>query len=203
MKPLRSIWAHGKSDGSNTTQLAQFSLAKQLSMALLQYHATPWLETSWNSEHILVNMKNLDSAAYQSPVSAHESYLEVGIHNPNEAPTKQLPMSARTWIHNYDLFNLGVMLLELAFQKSLREMRIDADIDSTSEFHTDYFTAHRLQSSLSRKLGTRYAEIVRQCIYCDFGHGSDLSSTKLQEGYYEDVIQGLEDIEKRLSDIFI
>jgi hypothetical protein len=44
-------------------------------------------------------------------------------------------------------------------------------------------------------MGPKYAEVVRKCIQCDFGYGDDLGETRLQEGFHQDVICRLEELE--------
>jgi hypothetical protein len=95
------------------------------------------------------------------------------------------------------------MLLETAFDRPPRELRIQADIDSVQDHNTDYYTADRIQRDVSSKLGPGFADVVRKCIQCNFGHGSDLGSRKLQEGFHEDVIHKLEDIEAGLRKLGI
>lgn len=87
-------------------------------------------------------------------------------------------------------------MLELAYQKSLVELRKFQDIDQHEDHNTDYFTADRIRHQASAHLGPRYAEVARKCIHCDFDHGNDLNETKLQEEFYQDVICELEALEK-------
>lgn len=95
------------------------------------------------------------------------------------------------------------MLMGLAYQRPLRNLQEPGDIDYHNEYNTDYYTADRLHKSMAADtgMGSVYAEVVRKCIQCDFGHGSDLTASKMQEGYYEDVIQKLEDIETGMKSL--
>lgn len=180
-------------------------LSKQLALAVLQYHTTPWLEDTWNGDHVLVEADSgshtLSRTTSEKPDSTQfESYLDVSIHNPNEASQSPISGRSRTLIRNWTLYSLGVMLLELAYKRPIQEMRKAQDID-INEHNTNYYTADRIQQNVSREMGLEFAEVVRKCIQCDFGHGADLNLTKLREGFYEDVIQKLENIEIKFRDM--
>lgn len=180
-------------------------LSKQLATAVLQYHTTPWLEDSWNSDHVLVDADSKHHASvglidHRKSRPQFDSYLDVSIHNPSEVLQSPITSRSRTLIRNWTLYSLGVMLLELAYRRPIQEMRKSQDID-VNEHNTNYYTADRIQQNVSQEMGIDFAEIVRKCIQCDFGYGADLSLTKLQEGFYEDVVQKLEDIETKFKDM--
>jgi hypothetical protein len=95
-----------------TTKLstaAIVSLSKQLSIAVLQYNATPWLE-QWDGDHVLISggataLANLESGLF-------DSYLDVSIGNLHQSPSAS--ELYETFVPNMTSFRLGVMLLELA-----------------------------------------------------------------------------------------
>lgn len=184
------------------------SFAKQLAMAALQYHTTPWLE-SWDSDHVLIDNRSFlhrdsnDASNNRSTTQLSDSYLEVSIDNPDAPQRTPVTDRSRTLIRNWIIFSLGVMLLELAYQRPLRDLQEPGDVDQHNEHNTDYYTADRLHRRMAADtgMGSVYAEVVRKCIQCDFGHGSDLTATKLQEGYFEDVIQKLEGIEVGMKNL--
>jgi hypothetical protein len=64
-----------------------------------------------------------------------------------------------------------------------------------------FAVARRLLWRVSEKMGPKFADIVGKCIQCDFGHGQDLKLKALQECYYENVVQGLEDLEMRFKNL--
>jgi hypothetical protein len=111
-------------------------------------------------------------------------FLDVSIKNSLAPSTTSANVPSRILIRNRLLFSLGVMMLELAFQQPLAELRRSQDLDQHQDQNTDYFTADRIRHQASAYLGPRYAEVARRCIQCDFGHGSDLNLVKLQEGFY-------------------
>lgn len=113
-------------------------------------------------------------------------------------PARANTLRSRTLIRNQLLFRLGVMLLEIAFQKPLDEMKETTDADGQDDSNADFWAADRLRHQVSACLAPRYAEVVRKCIHCDFGKDFDLTATKLQEAFYQDVVCEL----KRLEDLF-
>ncbi|KAK5095057.1 hypothetical protein LTR70_006069 [Exophiala xenobiotica] len=176
-------------------------IAIQLATAVLQYHTTPWLESSWDSDHVLLERTG-DAVQMLEPGSS-DSYLDVSIQLSNDTAFSHHATSTRTMIRNPVLFKLGVMLLELAYARPLGEMCKPQDVDPHNEHNTDYYIAERLQKGVSIEMGPVFAEIVRKCIKCDFGHGEDLSTGPLQEGFYEEVVDKLEAIEAMLRDLGI
>ena len=91
------------------------------------------------------------------------------------------------------------MLLELAHHSPLETLQQPSDNDDRESQNTDYYTADRVRHDAASILGPRYAEVIRKCIQCDFGQGDDLGTTRLQEGFYQDVICELEVLEERFK----
>lgn len=202
-------------------QHERIQLAKQLATAVLHFHSTPWLDKSWSSNNVLIfgldrHDQSPDVATDGSEFITSSPYLNVSIGGPQHGhdrtqrsdavvvgggPTR----SSRTLVRNQALFAWGVMMLELAYQRPPSSMRKPRDMiqpnnDVVTTGDTDYFTADRIRHQASAYLGPRYAEAARKCIQCDFGRGSDLSDTRLQEGFYQDVICELDVLEKRFSE---
>ena len=119
----------------------------------------------------------------------------------NDGDAAVVPQS-RNIIRNKVLFQFGVMLFELAYARPLRTMQKPQDIDEQSSANTDYHTAERIQKSVAREINPSFAEIVRKCIECDFGHGKNLDSRELQEAFYENVVAKLHSIEKKLRSLW-
>ena len=199
LRPLREIYNLSKSqrDGALIIPLHQrITLAKELAMAVLQFHATPWLLNSICSEDVL--LPGLSELTSNTRGSMHEPYVNVSIIGPNGPLTRQTTFPSRTLIRNRLLFSLGVMLLELAYQAPLHSLQRPTDVDTHMTPNTDYHTADRLRHEAASRVCPRYAEVIRKCIQCDFGHGDDLGRIQLREGFHQDVICELEDLEERL-----
>ena len=175
-------------------------LARQLATAVLQFHATPWLKGSWCSNDVY--LYGVDSTSFQDISDKSEPYLNVSVKGPHGPVSRSSTMPSRTLVRNSLLFGLGVMLLELAHEAPLRSLRKEADVD-TNDQNTEYYTADRVRISASKILGSRYAEAARKCIQCDFGRGSDLNSSALQESFYRDVVCELEESERKLRELHL
>lgn len=171
----------------------RISLAKLLSTALLQFHATSWLGGRWRSEDVLFFYS---TRGLEGIKSFNAPYMNVSVKSMNR-PLSRVPTfpTTRSFVQNPLLFDLGVMLLELAFQAPLRHLQKPIDLDNGQEdMHTEFFTAKRLCRS-SMQLGLRYKEVARKCIHCDFGRGDDLNNPELQEVFYREIICELDKLE--------
>lgn len=136
-------------------------------------------------------LTNLESGPF-------DPYLDVSIGNARQhAYAREVYES---FVPNMTLFRLGIILLELAYQKPLHLMQEASDL-RPNEYDTAFATARRLRWRVSEKMGPSFADIVGKCIQCDFGHGQDLKSKLLQECYYENVVQGLEGLETRFKQL--
>lgn len=174
----------------------RISLAKLLSTAVLQFHATSWLVGRWRSEDVLSFYVDPSTRGVEGIKSFNAPYMNVSVKNMN-GPLARAPTfpTTRSFIQNPLLFDLGVMLLELAFQVPLRQLQKPIDLDNGQEdIYTEFFTAKRLCRS-SMQLGLRYKEVARKCIHCDFGRGDDLNSPELQEAFYREIICELDKLE--------
>lgn len=170
-------------------------LAKNLATAILYYHSTPWLDGTWHSDDVQF-FGHHDSLLQQ----AHRvlPYMTASIRAAGFSKKARHRSSDYTHIiRNPVLFGLGVMLLELAYQAPLRTLQkpIDLEKGETQGF-ADYFTAHRLVDRSYRMVSKSYKTIISKCLHCDFGHDSDFASPALQEAFYHDVINGLENLEE-------
>ncbi|KAF7507807.1 hypothetical protein GJ744_010108 [Endocarpon pusillum] len=199
LRPLHEVYLATKkvnTPGASIPLHERITLAKKLATAVLQFYATPWLTNSICSENVLLSGPD-DTANLAH--NRREPYVNVLIKKLHGSLTKRASFPSRTVIRNRLLFSLGVMLLELAYQSPLKTLQQPSDNDDHESQNTDYYTADRVRHDAASILGPRYAEVIRKCIQCDFGHGDDLGTTKLQEGFYQDVICELEELEERFK----
>ena len=182
----------------------RLKLAHRLSKTVLQFHSTPWLDDEWYIEnfHLFGAPSHASDAAFQllhldaqfpncrersTPLSAE------GVAKPSIADKKfgSFSLSILDLCHgirNMTLFSLGVALLEIGQWAPLQFTKLD-----------DPLLAVRTMARGPMQLGSKYREIVRMCLECDFGYGNDLSKTDLQGAVYGSVVCQLEDMVKRLS----
>ena len=185
---------------SQKSQVDQFlhyerlQLARQLASAVLQFHATPLLRSSWQSDDVVFFR--------QSGSSLTSPHLNVQVGKSNSAEkllnSGKEAIESQGFIRNPYLFRLSVILIELAYQAPLRSLLEARDLTNGQESkHTDFFIAERLSKSMGTSLGASYAKIVRKCLGCDFGEGTtDLNDPGLQAVFYKDVVCELERLER-------
>jgi hypothetical protein len=177
-------------------------LAAQLASAVLQFHATPLLRGFWHGEDVIFfwHSGEDDVASITSP----HINVQVGSTKPHKLVTQardNLNDVTGQLIRNPYLFSLGVMLIELAFQAPLRSLYNSEDlINGQPNTLLDFFVASRLSKTISSSLGPAYGKVVRNCLGCDFGQGTnDLNDVKLQIAFYQDVVCELERLEQRFA----
>lgn len=167
------------------------ALAKMLAIAVLQYHATPWLQLSWRSEDILFFGVEGDMQMQKRP-NLSAPYINARV----QGQASQIPAQRRSSMaRNPVLFSLGVVLLEIAHAASLESLKLPCDADN-GQLHGEFFTARRLAKYKRTVMGPVYNDIVEQLVECVFPCGDDLNNPELQATFYEDVICPLDELEQ-------
>ncbi|KAL9106671.1 MAG: hypothetical protein Q9227_008323 [Pyrenula ochraceoflavens] len=182
----------------------KFRFCRLLATAVLQFHATPWLKNSWRSQDILVS-KSLEghdpNGLRQNELELESLYTNVPIRCCESSDNCTSAYPTYAFPPNQFLFGLGSIMLEIAFEKPLRNLRKSSDLDQCLDVrHTDFFTAQRLSATdlASTEMGLPFGNMVRKCIFCDFGKGQDLNKPELQASVYREVVCEL----SRLEDSF-
>ena len=177
-------------------------LAKTLAVAVLQYHSTPWLRTSWRSEDVY--FFGDEAVAVQDQTVLTSPHLNVRVRGPNGQLSRSSAFPAHTLARNPLLFGLGVVLLEIAYCSTLERLQRPVDLDSSQkDLYTEFFVARRLASSGYSDMGGSYHKVIERLVECDFGCGNDLSDTQLQMALYKNVICPLERLERKLHDFHL
>ena len=180
----------------------RIGLAKNLAIAVLQYHATPWLQHSWRSEDILFFGID-EKPQLQDLPNLSAPHLTAKVKRPDA----QISLASTFSPHiarNPILFSLGVVLLEIAHAASLESLQQPSDLTNGHEDqHTEFFTARRLAKCKHSVMGIKYHNIVEQLVECVFPCGDDLKNDHLQAAFYSDVICPLEDLEEGLRKIHL
>lgn len=99
-------------------------------------------------------------------------------------------------LRNKTIFDLGVLLIELWFNKSLEQLRHPEDLgdDGRPNEYTDFATALRLIRAVDADAGPRYGKAVRRCIKCDFDQREDdLDSQEFRQAVYQGVVAVLDE----------
>lgn len=177
----------------NVPQLHRIRIAKSLAIAVLQFHTTPWLTEAWQSESLLLAKLSDDDWRNYIPFP----HLVARISATPTPSLSKLPALENHIVPNPILFNLGVMLLELAYGVPFTALLQTTDFDPSKDKSLAHFlAARRLAINVGAYFGVGYAEIVRRCLRCDFGQGEDLNNLALQQRVFEDVICRLTSLEE-------
>ena len=183
------------------TVVDQLKLAHKTAIAILQFNGTPWLGQAWRLQDLCYfgvrnkfNEEALRTLHFSAQISKHERKPEVlpmeGVES-NAPATYTFSEADYFGINNATLFHLGVALLELGHWKSLESLSHEQDPNPI-------LTARRL-ASRQTPLGPKYQEIIRKCLQCNFGFGTDLNKNELQSAVYGDVVCQLESMIRSLS----
>ncbi|KAK4936831.1 hypothetical protein LTR28_010032, partial [Elasticomyces elasticus] len=93
-------------------------------------------------------------------------------------------------VSNLALCKLGLSLLEIGYHNPVRKLR-------------SLRGPHEIISGLHTSLGPRYQQVVRMCLQCVFGAGSDLSKETLQNAVYIGEVCPLKDMIERFEKLLI
>jgi hypothetical protein len=164
---------------------AKFKLAQLLTLAVLRFRSTPWLENNLRSSDI--HFLETKAKGVNQPLPSHAPCLQARLAKRRNNAQKALSLS-----QNETMFNLGVILLELGYDAPLQYLRQEEDIQGGASSYTDFFTAKRLGLSAVRELDSTYGKLVKKCLDCDFGVGDDLDSVELQNAIVLGVVNELD-----------
>jgi hypothetical protein len=172
-------------------------VARQLASAVLQFHTTPLMKSSWRSDDVIffgINETN-QRLILMNP------HLNVRVQDPSASSLPTNTISHRALTGNPYLFGLGIILIELAYQVPFRSLRSAEDLVNGQEDQTtDFRTAERIAWSIGNGLGKTYGTIVRKCLFCNFGEDTkDLGDLRLQTAFHRDVLCELEKLEDQMN----
>lgn len=197
MKPGRLSWQQ------------RLQIAVTLASTVLQLHKSPWLSDSWNTRDIYFFSRGVDSDNH--PLIS-DAYVSRSFKPPRS------PQSIRQYVEtdaedflssqiiNKTLFALGIVLIELCLNKTLKDLR-----SSSTDQHGDarpqsiidvYRTAISQIDTVYDEGGTQYGYVVQRCLKCEFG----IQDSKKQLDFdafrglvYEGVVAPLEEDLKKYS----
>ncbi|KAJ5621360.1 hypothetical protein N7528_006143 [Penicillium herquei] len=194
-RSLSELISQSRSDiTKEMSQYERVRLAKYLATAVLYYHATPWLNRAWRSEDVhlfgslgpSIEQPQHVLAYMTSSVSTESQSVSPGYH---------------CFVRNPVLFGLGVMLLEVAFQAPLTTLQQPVDFKGGESDFAEYFTAKRVVEFSHVQINKGFQDVIKKCLYCDFGHDNDFASPALQQAFYNNVITVLDNLEERFREL--
>ncbi|KAF3004554.1 hypothetical protein E8E14_003135 [Neopestalotiopsis sp. 37M] len=194
---MSQMWERSMS--SAMTVVDQLMLARNMVVAVLKFHSTPWLGQYFVADdfHFFEGEAELSSCLRTLHFSVDlvskgctkpEASCLQGIDTPNSSQdlTEEVKNAMMQYgIRNMTLWSLGAILLQIG-----RWSKINSPDDA--------FTVRKLSSQVP-PLGPRYQELTKKCLDCDFGYGDDLSKPRLQQAVYEILVCGLAKMIESLS----
>ncbi|SMQ50574.1 unnamed protein product [Zymoseptoria tritici ST99CH_3D7] len=137
-------------------------LALMLAKGVLQMSSTSWLEGKWTKHNILLVT---DAPNSLLPYVSHR-FESAGRSSTSSTLVPTTPDSVEAWIRNPTMFSLGVLLLEVCYNRSIESLAAN---DEKNDFgkawtYTPFLTAMRLSKTVQNELGLRYAQAVRACL---------------------------------------
>lgn len=171
-------------------------VARNVAFSVLQFHSTPLLNPWWTGSDIVFYGYKAHNAAGSSspPTTSHQipaPSIRINVSTEDSQTISRISRREKR-IRNDYLFQLGVSLLEIAYQAPLR----DISLMSTATERTDFEIADHCSRKVAAILGPRYARIVRRCLGCDFGEDVDLDCEGLRLAVHQTVILELEGLEQ-------
>ena len=167
-------------------------LAKVLTVAVLQYRATPWLQTSWKSHDVIFFGTDTKSLLRKTPALEAPHLITRVQRSEQDIDQDQTQRDCTGGARNALLYSLGIVLLELAYWTSWESLQT---CNSEGDYYADFFQARALVKSGRSDMGPQYDSIVEKLIECDFACGADLDTSGLQAAVYRDVFCPLDKLE--------
>jgi hypothetical protein len=187
----------------STMPYERVELAKQLASTMLQFQGTPLLNASWGSRNVVLFGRVGKCARVRELLK--NPYLDVCICKDQErASVTSSP--CELFVYNQYLLSLAVVLVEIAYQQPLLDLREDNDLENwppneDENAHSMWLVADRLCQSISAKLGQRYKSVVRKCLdACVEENAQYLGDEKFQAMIYTDVVHELEELKQWMID---
>jgi hypothetical protein len=156
-------------------------LATSLAIGVLQYHSTPWLPETWQSNHVHF-FDNKELLVYDSGVvSSLVPYFRVDPSKPNKGKAPMRPyniadatgetsavtnISTPTIMNDGFLLRLGIVLLELAYGQPWPRLRQRVFMTLPLRRRNDIHAAKKLaeQPCFRDRTGPRFATVIYKCL---------------------------------------
>ncbi|KAF8536263.1 hypothetical protein BDD12DRAFT_935178 [Trichophaea hybrida] len=177
-------------------------MASILALSTLQFGSlsSSWFQEHWRSGDIFFFLDQRVSNGCNGGVAKPSSLSLVPHISALFGPSRRRRKVAR----NSLLFSLALVLSEIAFGETLSKIPSPNGIpesageDPILEYLKlqEIVDTKRLEGQVSRK----YAKVVERCFYCDFALGDDFTKKDLQEVFYRDVVEKLQECVKVLDE---
>ncbi|KAJ4375976.1 hypothetical protein N0V83_001256 [Neocucurbitaria cava] len=205
--------------GRNTESMPheRIGLAKQLASAMLQFQRTPLLYKNWSSNEIMffgktqerIEMEEIFRGPHLNVCIQQES--QIGYEREKSSKRKGKQPASEAFIVRGSLFELAIMLIEIAFQDELTNLvsptifndaenipgeEINPHDEKQKQYQARWFAAEKLCDRVAAHLGSDYRDVVRRCLDSCLNQGPNNLQDEEYDAYiYTDVINMLEEIQ--------
>ena len=164
-------------EGKSLDWTQKFKLARTLALSVLRFHSTKWLPRLWRSNDIYF-FESTENCLIGSP------HLRPRLHD--ETATVE------NYLHSIpELFSLGIVLLELFYDRALDDISQLSQGFSMNDVQT-LFEARRLSRDASLGFNMIYRNVVQKCLDCHFSGGPSLEERELQTRVLVEVVKKLD-----------
>lgn len=108
--------------GGKSPEHQRCKAARILATAVLQFHHTSWLNSSWNRRDMFFH--DTDSLEPTQILENRQPFVDVALNGPSSPPSPEATLSSVPWASNPLLFRLGILLLELKIFRKRTQPRI-------------------------------------------------------------------------------
>ncbi|KAK0645391.1 hypothetical protein B0T16DRAFT_139624 [Cercophora newfieldiana] len=152
-----------KTRGSLGTK-TKFKTAASLALAVLRFHATPWLGDRWGLRDVFF----LESD--NNEIDTDQPFLSKNFTNHDLSLSSNHRTIPGPLIDNEVIFALGVALLELFYGRPILDFQKAEDLDEKGGVTplTRYIIAKRLVVKLNDREPERLVDVIDRCIRCRF-----------------------------------
>ena len=208
----RGVSTQPRESFGNLSGRQRLSIAVILAHTVLQLHDSPWLSESWSKNDIWFFSSGVDCHKRPNIARPYISRSFKARSDQNTSTSEEV-LVAQTdqyshLIINKTLFALGILLIELALNKPLEELRTDVMSSEPSASNRSYTTIDTYQVAISLidrvydEQGTQYGYVVQRCLRCEFSFQDSMKRLELEEfraAVYEGVLVPLEEDLNRYS----
>jgi hypothetical protein len=210
LESLLTTNATGKKNAETDIALprrVRLAIAVTLANSLLQLYSGPWLPETWSSKDIYFFQKSNGVIHTDHPLVHYQFQSR---SNRDDSKDIIYPINARkqrSHSGNSSLLSLGIVILELWFNRTLESLSFRKDFfgpDGKENEYTNFNTAQKWQEMTMEEAGPDLYNPTRRCVYCAFGAASqDLEDDELKRAVYDEVVQPLERLLGRFEDVLV
>lgn len=175
-------WVASTGSGLIFNRRDRLHLAVELARSVIQFHGN-WLRVNWSSRDILFPKGPIEMKELLQP------FLVWSISNCPDATASHTNSSV---VRNKTLFPLGLALIELSLCRTITALRIPEDENPDNEVAL-LKTANRCLGHVYVESGTRYGDVVQQCLSWPHTRETNLDNEVFQDTFFQYIISPLLD----------